>query len=107
LTVGSSYFDRTPYVETDADGRATYVEHHRTIGDWVRAVVGAGFTLADLVEPAWPDDNAQTWGGWSPLRGRLIPGTAVFVCDKPGDQWPAASQLGPTPTETSRGAFNG
>jgi hypothetical protein len=20
------------------------------------------------------------WGGWSPLRGRLLPGTAIFQC---------------------------
>jgi len=84
LTVSSSYFDRTPYVETDADGRATYVEHHRTLGDRVRDIVGAGFELTDLVEPEWPGTNTQVWGGWSPLRGRLIPGTAIFVCDKPG-----------------------
>jgi len=84
LTVSSSYFDRTPYVEADADGRATYVEHHRTLGDRVRDIVGAGFELTDLVEPVWPDTNLRTWGGWSPLRGRLIPGTAIFVCDKPG-----------------------
>jgi SAM-dependent methyltransferase len=84
LTISSSYFDRTPYVESDADGRATYVEHHRTFGDRVREIVGAGFTLTDVVEPAWPDENLRTWGGWSPLRGRLIPGTAIFVCEKPG-----------------------
>jgi SAM-dependent methyltransferase len=84
LTVRSSYFDRTPYVETDAGGRTTYVEHHRTLGDRVRDIVGAGFGLADLVEPQWPDTNTSVWGGWSPLRGRLIPGTAIFVCEKPG-----------------------
>ena len=44
LTVRTSYFDRTPYVEADADGRATYVEHHRTLGDRVRDIVAAGFT---------------------------------------------------------------
>ena len=85
LTISSSHFDRSPYVESDADGRATYVEHHRTFGDRVREIVAAGFTLADVVEPEWPDDNPRTWGGWSPMRGRLIPGTAIFVCDKPGD----------------------
>ena len=82
LTARLSYFDRTPYVETDADGRATYVEHHRTMGDRVREVVAAGLTLVDVVEPEWPEDNAQTWGGWSPTRGALIPGTAIFVCRK-------------------------
>ena len=80
LTVTASYFDRTPYVEQDARGRAVYVEHHRTLGDRVRDLVAAGFRLVDLVEPEWPEGNRQEWGGWSPLRGRLIPGTAVFVC---------------------------
>ena len=84
LTVGSSYFDRTPYVESDADGQPTYVEHHRTFGERVHEIVAAGFTLTDVVEPEWPDDNERTWGGWSPLRGRLIPGTVIFGCAKPG-----------------------
>jgi hypothetical protein len=81
--VRESYFDRRPYVEAAADGRALYAEHHRTLGDRVRDVVTAGFTLTDLVEPEWPDGNDQVWGGWSPLRGRLVPGTAIFVCDLP------------------------
>lgn len=80
LTVRHSYFDRTPYVEQDSARRATYVEHHRTLGDLVRQVAGAGLRLLDLVEPEWPPGHEETWGGWSPLRGRLIPGTAVFVC---------------------------
>jgi SAM-dependent methyltransferase len=83
LTVTQSYFDRTPYVESDSGGEATYVEHHRTIGDRVRELVAAGLVLVDLVEPEWPDRNQQSWGGWSPLRGSLFPGTAIFVCAKP------------------------
>jgi SAM-dependent methyltransferase len=82
LTVLSSYFDRTPYVEQDSGGRTVYVEHHRTLGDRVRDVVQAGFRLLDLVEPEWPDWNEQEWGGWSPLRGRLVPGTVIFVCER-------------------------
>lgn len=82
LSVAASYFDRTPYVEEDERGNAVYVEHHRTVGDRVRDVVAAGFRLVNLVEPEWPDWNAQEWGGWSPLRGRLIPGTAIFVCTR-------------------------
>lgn len=81
LSVSASYFDRTPYVEQDEQGRAVYVEHHRTLGDRVRDVVAAGFRLVDLVEPEWPAWNSQEWGGWSPLRGNLIPGTAIFVCE--------------------------
>lgn len=79
LTARQSYFDRTPYVESDDEGRVTYVEHHRTVGDWVRLVVGAELELLDLVEPEWPESNEQTWAGWSPLRGRLLPGTIVLV----------------------------
>ena len=81
LTVSSSYFDRTPYVEQES-GATTYVEHHRTLGDRVRELTAAGLCLLDLVEPEWPDENQQVWGGWSPLRGALIPGTAIFVCEK-------------------------
>jgi len=83
LTARHSYFDRTPYVEQDDAGRATYVEHHRTIGDRVREISAAGLVLVDLVEPEWPVGHEEPWGGWSPLRGRVIPGTAIFVCRKP------------------------
>ncbi|WP_262704736.1 MULTISPECIES: class I SAM-dependent methyltransferase [Streptomyces] len=82
LSIAASYFDRTPYVEQDGSGRAVYVEHHRTLGDRVRDVVAGGFRLVDLVEPEWPAWNHQEWGGWSPLRGNLIPGTAIFVCER-------------------------
>jgi SAM-dependent methyltransferase len=83
LTAVSSYFDRTPYVEQDDRGLAVYVEHHRTLGDRVREIAAAGLRLVDVVEPEWPEWNDQEWGGWSPLRGRLLPGTAVFVCLAP------------------------
>jgi SAM-dependent methyltransferase len=84
LRVTSSYFDRTPYLEVDADGRATYVEHHRTLGDYVRALTSAGLTLLDLLEPEWPEGHVEEWGQWSPLRGALFPGTAIFRCRKTG-----------------------
>jgi SAM-dependent methyltransferase len=80
LTVESSYFDRRAYVEQDGRGRATYVEHHRTIGDRVREIVAAGLAVDDIVEPEWPAGHEQAWGQWSPLRGRLMPGTVIFVC---------------------------
>lgn len=80
LTVTQPYFDRIPYVEVDDTGAASYVEYHRTLGDYVRALRAAGFTLEDLIEPEWPDGHTQVWGQWSPLRGRLFPGTAIFCC---------------------------
>jgi len=84
LRVISSYFDRRPYVETDDDGYTVYVEHHRTVGDWVRAVVGGGLVLEDLLEPEWTPGRTQDWGQWSPERGALIPGTLILVGAKPG-----------------------
>ncbi|MFH5822766.1 class I SAM-dependent methyltransferase [Georgenia sp. AZ-5] len=84
LTVVRSYFDRTPYVETDDTGAPVYAEYHRTLGDHVREVVGAGLVVDDLVEPEWPPDNRAVWGGWGPERGALLPGTAIFVTHRSG-----------------------
>jgi ubiquinone/menaquinone biosynthesis C-methylase UbiE len=89
LVVESSYFDRRAYVEQDEAGRATYVEHHRTLGDRVREVVAAGLVVEDLVEPEWPEDHDRPWGPWSPLRGRMVPGTAIFVTSRPETDGPA------------------
>ncbi|NJC70454.1 class I SAM-dependent methyltransferase [Planosporangium thailandense] len=89
LVATHSYFDRTPYVEYDETGAATYVEHHRTLGDRIRELVAAGFVLTDLVEPEWPEGHVQIWGQWSPLRGRIFPGTAIFVAEKPVSSGPS------------------
>lgn len=78
LTATSSYWDRTPYVEEDDDGVATYVEHHRTLGDWVGLLAKAGFRITALLEPEWPEGHDRVWGGWGPERGRIIPGTAIL-----------------------------
>ena len=82
LTATTSYWDRTPYVEVDDEsGRVAYVEHHRTLGDWVDLLAGRGFRIVRLLEPEWPDDHDRIWGGWSGVRGRVTPGTAVFAAD--------------------------
>lgn len=83
LTADRSYFDRTPYVELDGDGEVAYVEHHRTLGDWVGLLAGSGLTITGLVEPEWPEGHERVWGGWSPLRGRHLPGTAIFTSVRP------------------------
>jgi len=80
LQVTRSYFDRRPYVETDDAGQVRYAEHHRTIGDHVDELVAAGFRLQRLVEPEWPTGHDRVWGGWGPVRGARLPGTAIFVC---------------------------
>ena len=76
------YFDRTPYVEQDPDGTVTYVEHHRTVGDRVREITAAGLRLVDLVEPEWPAGSEHGWDAWSRERGEIIPGTAIFICER-------------------------
>lgn len=83
LTATRPYFDRTPYVETDAAGRVGYAEYHRTLGDHVADIVGAGLVLERLVEPVWPPEHHRVWGGWGPRRGRILPGTAIFCTRKP------------------------
>ena len=50
--------------------------------DRVREIVAAGLVLLDVVEPEWKPGNEQEWGGWSPLRGAVLPGTAIFVTAK-------------------------
>jgi len=84
LVASQSYWDRTPYVEVDdASGEVSYVEHHRTLGDWVGLLAGAGFRITDLLEPQWPADLDRNWGGWSRTRGLLTPGTAIFGAELP------------------------
>ena len=84
LQVTGSYFDRRPYVELDAQGRPMYVEHHRTMGDWIRLLVAAGFVLREVIEPAWQPGREVVWGFWSAGRAALIPGTAIFSSTLPG-----------------------
>lgn len=82
LTAYGSYFDETPYVEEE-DGRVTYAEHHRTMGHRIAEIIDAGLSLHAVHEPEWPPDNTEIWGGWSPLRGVHLPGTAIFVAGRP------------------------
>ena len=82
LTATQSYWARTPDVEGDEEtGRPAYVEHHRTLGDWVALLAGHGFRITTLLEPEWPAEHERLWGGWSRVRGVLTPGTAIFGAD--------------------------
>lgn len=78
LVATHSYFDTTPYVEARGD-QVLYSEHHRTLEQRVHELLDAGFLLEQLRELPWKTTNDQTWGGWSPQRGRLFPGTLVLV----------------------------
>lgn len=79
MSVVRSYFDRTPYAETGPDGEVLYSEFHRTMGDHIGDLVGAGLQVTGLVEPEWPPGNTNIWGGWGPERGAFLPGTAIFA----------------------------
>ena len=82
-TVVRSYFDRRPYVELDDDARPSYVEPHHTLADWVHAITAAGLRVDGLLEPEWPPGHDREWGGWGPVRGALVPGTAIFTVSRP------------------------
>lgn len=82
LVASQSYWDRTPYVEVDdVTGEVSYVEHHRTLGDWVAVLARHGFAITMLLEPPWPAGHDRVWGGWSRTRGLLTPGTAIIGAD--------------------------
>lgn len=76
LVAAIPYFERS-YVE-ESGGRVTYAEFQHTIGDHVAALAGAGLRIERVLEPEWPEDLEETWGQWSPLRGRIFPGTIIF-----------------------------
>jgi SAM-dependent methyltransferase len=79
MTIARSYFDRFAYVEYDTNGQLSYAEPHHTLGDWVSAITRADLELVGLVEPEWPPSLMSVWGGWGPVRGAMLPGTAVFA----------------------------
>lgn len=82
LTATRSYFDDEPYRELDADGAVIYAEYHRTLAQHVGDVAAAGLRITRLLEPTWQPGRA-TWGGWSELRARHLPGTLVVATERP------------------------
>ena len=77
-----SYFDSRPYIESE-NNQVTYAEYHHTLQEHFSTLIDAGFELTRVVEPEWPADLDHIWGGWSPTRGKLIPGTLIVRAHKP------------------------
>ncbi|MBU6214169.1 MAG: methyltransferase domain-containing protein [Actinomycetales bacterium] len=82
MTVATSYFDRTPYVEVGADGRVMYAEYHHTLQDLVSACAAAGLAIARLWEPQWRGDRSRIFGGWSAETVDLVPKTLIVRLEK-------------------------
>ncbi|HLE53643.1 MAG TPA: methyltransferase domain-containing protein [Thermoplasmata archaeon] len=81
LRVTRSYFDRSPIVFTDENGRE--VDFYRTYGDWLRSLVDAGFVVTDILEPE-PLPQESTYSDVFPLdQVRQVPGTVIWRARKP------------------------
>ena len=79
LVASQSYWDRTPYVEIDdATGEGVVRRAPPHPGRLGGSPGRHGFVITDLLEPEWPEGHDRIWGGWSEIRGRLTPGTAIF-----------------------------
>lgn len=82
LFAANSYFESS-YTEFDeTTGELQYAEYQHTMSDHINALHAAGFHLERMIEPTWPPELTQTWGQWSPLRGKIFPGTAIFIAQK-------------------------
>lgn len=81
LIASIPYFEKS-YMETE-NNTVIYMEFQHAFGDHVRALASAGLLLENVIEPPWPSDLQQTWGQWSPTRGAIFPGTAIFLSKLP------------------------
>lgn len=81
LQASISYFEKE-YLETDDSNTVTYAEFQHTIADHINALSAAGFTITGCLEPEWPDHLSENWGQWSPLRGKIFPGSIIFSAKK-------------------------
>jgi len=89
IHVARSYFDRSPIIEEKitSDGKAIrYVEKHRTIGDWYKLLVKAGFKVVDILEPpVRPHDGwrGSTFNNVPRNKVEKIPSTIIWKAKKP------------------------
>ena len=80
LLVARPYYDTAPVEVPEDEG--TTLEYPRTYGDYVRALVGAGLALVDVLEPP-PLPVESAWSMTHPLRKlQLVPGTTIWVARK-------------------------
>jgi len=81
-----SYFDETPRFSPSWGGSNGVYMQNRTIATWFRYQTEAGFLVRDLLEPSplstddAPDDPTRYY---SAAKANHVPGTFIFVCEKP------------------------
>jgi SAM-dependent methyltransferase len=94
LVAVRSYWRRGP-MEWQFSGSGAWMRSfHRTMGDWVDLLHGAGFQVQRILEPEPRLDNAEaiSWSGSYDLEiVRLIPQTVVFVARTVSGQRSAVS----------------
>jgi SAM-dependent methyltransferase len=82
LVAVRSYWRRGPMEWQFSSSGAWMRSFHRTVGDWIDLLRGAGFQVQRILEPEPRLDNAETisWTGSYDLEMvRLIPHTVIFV----------------------------
>ena len=94
LTAIQSYFDRSPYVEVDEQGVPAYVEHHRTMGDRIREIVGGRVRAAGRHRTGMAGRVRRDVGAVVARAGRDVPRDRDFrAAGWPVDE-PAAALIG-------------
>jgi len=88
LRIESSYFDGTYWYRWEQEGmssRPRVTEHHRTLGEWYRLLLGAGLEVLEIVEPEPVErGSGQDWGDcYAPERQRMVPATIIWKARKP------------------------
>lgn len=74
LMVTRPWWDSAPVVERDEHGSS--VEAVRTYGEWLAALVAAGFVVTDILEPR--SVGASTWTTHPVEKLALVPGTTIL-----------------------------
>ena len=83
-----SYFDTVYWYDWEQAGLESHPrveQFQRTVGDWFRALRGAGLEVLDIIEPEPVEEGSgQDWGEYySPERQRMVPATIIWKSRKP------------------------